>query len=54
LAAMEAAKDQFEPTPPEPDPCGDAEQESAAGVGTDSNTDALLNAAQGFLGHCAR
>jgi Domain of unknown function (DUF222) len=49
LAAMEAAKDQFGPPPPKPDPCGD-EQESAPGVGTYSNTDALLDVARGFLG----
>jgi hypothetical protein len=41
LAAMEAAKDQFGPPPPKPDPCGDAGQQSAPGVGTYGNIDAL-------------
>ena len=50
LAALEAAKDQFGSPPPKPDPSGDAEQEFAPGVGTYSNTDALLDVARGFLG----
>jgi hypothetical protein len=35
IGAIEAARDQFGPPPPKPDPCGDAEQppESAPGVG---------------------
>jgi hypothetical protein len=49
LAAMEAAKDQFGPPPPKPDPCGDAGQESAPGVGTYGNIDALLDMARCFL-----
>jgi hypothetical protein len=49
LAAMNAAKDQFGPPPPKPDPCGAAEQELSPGVGVYSNADALLDVARGFL-----
>jgi Domain of unknown function (DUF222)/HNH endonuclease len=49
LAAMDAAKDQFGPPPPKPDPCGDAEPESASGVGVYSTADALVDVARGFL-----
>jgi hypothetical protein len=48
LATINAAKDQFGPPPPKPDPCGDAQQESAPGVGY-SNADAVLDVARGFL-----
>jgi hypothetical protein len=50
LAAIDAAKDQFGPPPPKPDPCGDTEQsESASDVGTYSKADALVDVARGFL-----
>ena len=49
LAALEAAKDQFGPPPPKPDPCGAAEQQAAPGVGVYSNADALLDVARSFL-----
>ncbi len=49
LAAMAAARDQFGPPPPQPDPCGAAEHESTPGVGVYSNADALLDVARGFL-----
>ena len=49
LAAINAAKDQFGPPPPKPDPCGAAEQQSAPGVGVYSNADALVDVARGFL-----
>jgi hypothetical protein len=49
LAAMNAAKDQFGPPPPQPDPCGDAGHESTPGAGVYSNADALLDVARGFL-----
>ena len=48
IAAIESAKDQFGPPPAKPDPCGDAEQESADGVGSYSNADALVDVARGF------
>jgi Domain of unknown function (DUF222)/HNH endonuclease len=54
LAAMEAARDQFGPPPPKPDRCEDTEQESAPGVGTYSNADALLDVARGFLNTAAQ
>jgi Domain of unknown function (DUF222)/HNH endonuclease len=49
LAAINTAKDQFGPPPPKPDPCGDAQHESAPGVGIYSNADAVLDVARGFL-----
>jgi hypothetical protein len=49
LAAIHAAKDRFGPPPPKPDPCGDAERESAPDVAPYSNTDALLDVARVFL-----
>jgi hypothetical protein len=49
LAAMAAARDQFGPPPPKPDPCGAAEDQAAPGVGVYSNADALLDVARGFL-----
>jgi hypothetical protein len=49
LAAMAAAKDQFGPPPPKPDPCGAAGEQAAPGVGVYSNADALLDVARGFL-----
>ena len=48
IAAIDAAKDQFGPPPPKPDPCGE-QSESAPGVGTYSRADALLDVARGFL-----
>src|SRR5829696_4716896 len=48
MAAIDAAKDQFGPPPPKPDPCGE-QSESAPGVGTYSRVDALLDVARGFL-----
>jgi hypothetical protein len=48
MAAIDAAKDQFGPPPPKPDPCGE-QSESAPGVGTYSRADALLDVARGFL-----
>ena len=48
LTALEAAKDQFGPPPPAPDPCGEASQ-PASGVGTYSNADALLDVARVFV-----
>ena len=53
LAAMNAANDQFGPPAPKPDPCRDAEEESAPGVGTYSNADAILDVARGFLNTAA-
>jgi hypothetical protein len=49
LAAINAARDQFGPPPPKPDPCGAADQQSAPGVGLYSNADALVDVACGFL-----
>jgi hypothetical protein len=49
LAAINAARDQFGPPPPKPDPCGAADQQSAPGVGVYSNADALVDVACGFL-----
>jgi hypothetical protein len=49
IAAIDSAKDQFGPPPAKPDPCGDAEQEPAPGVGSYSNADALVDVARGFL-----
>jgi Domain of unknown function (DUF222)/HNH endonuclease len=49
LAALNTAKDQFGPPPSKPDPCGDAQHESAPGVGIYSNADAVLDVARGFL-----
>jgi hypothetical protein len=49
IAAVDSAKDQFGPPPAKPDPCGDAEQQPAPGVGSYSNADALLDVAGGFL-----
>jgi hypothetical protein len=48
LAAVEAAREQFAPPPPKPDPCVD-QPEPAPGVGSYSNADALLDVARGFL-----
>src|SRR5215203_5019609 len=48
MAAIDAAKDQFGPPPPKPDPCGE-QSESAPGVGVYSNADALVDVARGFL-----
>jgi hypothetical protein len=48
LAALNAAKDQFGPPPPKPDPCGE-QPEPVSGVGVYSNADALLDVARGFL-----
>jgi hypothetical protein len=49
LAAIRAAKDQFGPPPPKPDPCSAVEQESSPGVPASSTADALLDVARGFL-----
>ncbi len=49
IAAIATAKDQFGPPPAKPDPCGDAEQVPASGVGVYSSADALLDVARGFL-----
>lgn len=46
IAAIEAAKDQFGPPPPKPDPCGEQPMPDA---GTYSKADALLDVARGFL-----
>jgi hypothetical protein len=48
LAALNAAKDQFGPPPPKPDPCGEQPEPSSGGA-TYSNVDALLDVARGFL-----
>jgi Domain of unknown function (DUF222) len=42
LTAITAAKDQFGPPPPKPDPCGE-QSEPVSGVGVYSNADALLD-----------
>ena len=47
LGALNAAKDQCG-SPPKPDPCSE-QPESAPGVGTYSNADALVDVARGFL-----
>ena len=49
IAAIDTAKDQFGPPPAKPDPCRDAEQVPAPGVGVYSTADALLDVARGFL-----
>ena len=49
IAAIDTAKDQFGPPPAKPDPCGDAEQVAAPGVGVYSTADALLDVARVFL-----
>jgi hypothetical protein len=55
LAALNAAKDLFGPPPAKPDRCGEGSEpagepgEPAPGVGTDSNANALLDVARGFL-----
>jgi hypothetical protein len=48
IAAMDAARDQFGPPPPKPDPAGDC-CEPAPGVGAYSKADALLDVARVFL-----
>jgi Domain of unknown function (DUF222) len=48
LAAIDAAKDQFRPSPAKPDPCGEKSR-PAPGVGVYSNADALVDVARGFL-----
>ncbi len=48
IAAMDAARDQFGPPPPKPDPAGDC-GEAAPGVGVYSSADALLDVARVFL-----
>jgi hypothetical protein len=48
LAAMDAAKDQFGPPPPKPDPTGES-CEPAPGVGSYSNADALVDVARVFM-----
>jgi Domain of unknown function (DUF222)/HNH endonuclease len=48
LAALTAAKDQFGPPPPKPDPCFE-QPEPVSGAGMYSNADALLDVARGFL-----
>ncbi|HEX3207605.1 MAG TPA: DUF222 domain-containing protein, partial [Propionibacteriaceae bacterium] len=50
LAAIDAAKDQFGPPPPKPDPCSEAPAgQPSPGVGVYSNADALLDVARVFL-----
>ena len=49
IAAIDTAKDQFGPPPAKPDPCRDAAQVPASGVGVYSSADALLDVARGFL-----
>ena len=48
IAAIDAARDQFGPPPPKPNPCG-KQEESTPGVGVYSKADALLDVARGFL-----
>ena len=48
IAAMDAARDQFGPPPPKPDPAGDC-CEPAPDVGAYSKADALLDVARVFL-----
>jgi hypothetical protein len=48
IAAMDAARDQFGPPPPKPDPAGDC-CEPAPGVRAYSKADALLDVARVFL-----
>jgi 5-methylcytosine-specific restriction endonuclease McrA len=48
IAAMDAARDQFGPPPPKPDPAGDC-CEPAPGAGAYSKADALLDVARVFL-----
>jgi Domain of unknown function (DUF222) len=49
VAALEAAKDQFGPPPPAPDPCSGEPAQAVSGLAVYSNTDALLDVARAFL-----
>jgi hypothetical protein len=48
IAAMDAARDQFGPPPPKPDPAGDC-GEAAPGAGMYSKADALVDVARVFV-----
>jgi Domain of unknown function (DUF222)/HNH endonuclease len=49
IAAREAARDQFGPPPPTPDPCGEQTEPSTPEVGSYSTVDAWVDVARGFL-----